>query len=53
MSSLGLRDIEKTRIECARKFFDEISKRAIQDRVKYDVVTDYAKLKDIVAPVAS
>ena len=53
MSSLKLREIEKTKIECARKFFDEISKRVTQDRVKYDVVTDYGKLKDIVAPVAS
>lgn len=48
MSSMKLREIEKTKIECARKFFDEISERVAPDRVKYDVVTDYSKLMDIV-----
>jgi len=43
-----LREVEKTKIECARKFFDEISERVTADRVKYDVVTDYAKLLDLV-----
>lgn len=52
MSSLKLREIEKTKIECARKFFDEISERITEDRVKYDVVTDYAKLMDIVGRAA-
>lgn len=49
MSSMKLREIEKTKIECARKFFGEISQRVAQDQVKYDVVTDYAKLMDIVS----
>src|SRR5690606_17739612 len=49
MSSMKLREIERTKIDCARKFFDEISKRITKDRVKYDVVTDYAKLMDIVS----
>ncbi|MBW8454600.1 MAG: DEAD/DEAH box helicase family protein [Pseudomonas sp.] len=53
MSSLKLREIENTKIECARRFFDEISRRVTQDRVRYDVVTDYAQLMDVVAPVAS
>lgn len=48
MSSMKLREIEKTKIECARKFFDEISKRISADQVKYDVVTDYGKLMDLV-----
>jgi type III restriction enzyme len=48
MSSLKLREIENTKIACARKFFDEISHRITQDRVKYDVVTSYEKLMDIV-----
>lgn len=48
MSSMKLREIEKTKIECARKFFDEMSKRITADRVKYDVVTDYGKLIDLV-----
>ena len=49
MSSMKLREIEKTKIECARKFFGEISQKITQDRVRYDVVTDYAKLMDIVS----
>jgi type III restriction enzyme len=53
MSSMKLREIEKTKIECARKFFDEISQRITEDRVKYDVVTDYAKLMDVVGRAAS
>jgi len=48
MSSMKLREIEKTKIECARKFFDEINLNVAQDKVKYDVVTDYAKLMDVV-----
>jgi len=50
MSTMKLREIEKTKIECARKFFDEISQQVTADRVKYDVVTDYAKLLDLVGP---
>ena len=48
MSSMKLREIENTKIACARKFFDEIGSRVSEDRVKYDVVTDYTKLMDIV-----
>lgn len=48
MSTMKLREIEKTKIECARKFFDEISTRVSANRVKYDVVTDYGKLMDLV-----
>ena len=52
MSTMKLREIEKTKIECARKFFDEISQKISQDKVKYEVVTDYAKLMDIVGRAA-
>jgi len=44
MSSMELRKIEECKIDCARKFFAEIA----TDQVKYDVVTDYGKLMDIV-----
>ncbi len=53
MSSMKLREIEKTKIECARKFFEEISRKASQDQVRYDIVTDYAKLLDIVGHAAA
>ncbi len=48
MSSMKLREIEKTKIECARKFFDGINEHIQSDKVKYDVVTDYGKLMDVV-----
>ena len=49
MSSMSLREIERTKIECARKFFDEVNQGINADKVKYDVVTDYAKLMDLVS----
>ena len=48
MSSMELRAVEATRIECARKFFEEINERVERDRVRYDVVTDFGKLMEIV-----
>lgn len=53
MSSMKLREIENTKIACARKFFDEIGRRMSEDRVKYDVVTSYEKLMDIVGQAAA
>ena len=47
MSSMQLRKIEETKIACARKFFAEINE-IDAEKVKYDVVTDYGKLMDIV-----
>ncbi len=44
MSSMQLKKIEECKIDCARKFFVGIT----TDQVKYDVVTDYAKLMNIV-----
>jgi type III restriction enzyme len=53
MSSMKLREIENTKIACARKFFNEIGQRVSEDRVKYDVVTSYEKLMDIVGRAAA
>jgi type III restriction enzyme len=44
MSSMELRKIEECKIDCARKFFTGIT----TDQVKYDVVSDYATLMNIV-----
>ena len=44
MSSMELRKIEASKIECARKFFSKIT----SDQVKYDVVSSYAKLMELV-----
>ena len=48
MSSMEMRAIETTKIKCARKFFEEINQRVERDRVRYDVVTDFGKLMEIV-----
>ena len=48
MSSMDLREVEKTKIECARKFFDKINQRIEADKVKYDVVDSYSRLMEIV-----
>jgi type III restriction enzyme len=44
LSSLDLRKIEQSKIDCARKFFARIT----SDQVKYDVVDSYGKLMEIV-----
>ncbi len=44
LSSLQLRDIEKSKIACARKFFAKIT----NDRVRYEAVDGYGKLMDLV-----
>jgi type III restriction enzyme len=44
MSSLELREIEAARINCARKFFARIT----SNDVKYDVVSSYEKLMELV-----
>jgi type III restriction enzyme len=49
MSTMQLRKIEEKKIECARRFFDRLNEAsANKDKVKYDVVHNYAKLMDIV-----
>ncbi|MGE3978531.1 MAG: restriction endonuclease subunit R, partial [Nitrospira sp.] len=53
MSSMELREIEKTKIECARKFFDKINKRISTGKVKYDVIDSYGRLMDVVGVKAA
>lgn len=48
ISTMELREIEKTKIECARKFFEEMNRRFAPENVKYDVVDSYGKLMDVV-----
>lgn len=44
MSSMDLRKIEQSKIDCARKFFAKIT----SDQVKYDIVNSYGKLMELV-----
>ena len=48
MSSMVLNEIEKTKIKCARKFFDEINKKYAPENVKYEVVNSFGKLMELV-----
>lgn len=48
ISSMILNKIEKTKIKCARKFFDEMNRRFAPENVKYDVVDSYARLIEVV-----
>ena len=49
LSSMQLRDIENIKIKCAKKYFVETSQNICEDKVKYDVVTDYGRLMDLVS----
>ncbi len=48
MSSMELREIEKTKIQCARKFFDEMNRRYAPENVTYEVVNSFGKLMEVV-----
>ncbi|MBC2769493.1 type III restriction-modification system endonuclease [Pusillimonas minor] len=48
MSSMDLREIEKTKIKCARKFFEEMNRRFAPENVRYDVVDSFGKLMEVV-----
>jgi type III restriction enzyme len=43
LSSMDLKKIEACKIDCARKFFSKIT----SDQVKYDVVTSYQQLTEL------
>jgi type III restriction enzyme len=47
-SSLQLREVEKSKIECARKFFAHLNEKAGAQEVTYDVVTTYGELRQLV-----
>ena len=44
MSSMQLREIEKSKTKCVHKFFAKIT----SDQVKYAVVNSYSKLMELV-----
>jgi len=53
LSTMKFREIERTKIECARKFFEEIGRPIVQDKVKYEFIASYAQLMDIVGQKAA
>jgi type III restriction enzyme len=48
MSSMDLKQIEQTKIECARKFFTRVNNDIKSKPVKYDVVDNYSSLMNLV-----
>ena len=48
MSDMDFRKIEKTKLKCARKFFDEMNRKLDPKQIKYAVVNSYEKLMDLV-----
>jgi len=48
MSSMELREVEQARISCAKKFFDEINTKIDTQQVKYDVVSNYSELMNLI-----
>ncbi|MBJ7353922.1 MAG: DEAD/DEAH box helicase family protein [Thermoleophilaceae bacterium] len=48
LSSLELRGAEKAKIECARKLFKKLNDAADTPGIKYDVVTNYTELMQLV-----
>lgn len=49
LSSLQLREVEKSKIACARRFFARLNEDAGAERVTYDVVTTYGELRQLVS----
>jgi type III restriction enzyme len=47
LSSLQLKGVENAKIECARKFFKSLGEKSAAE-VRYDVVTDYVELMQLV-----
>lgn len=48
LSSLQLKGVENAKIDCARKFFHSLNEKQ-GENVKYDVVTNYAELMQLVS----
>ena len=48
LSTLQLKGVEEAKIDCARKFFAKLTEKSGED-VKYDVVTDYTELMQLVS----
>jgi type III restriction enzyme len=48
MSTLQLRDIEKSRIACARKFFKRLNRDIDSNQVQYGVIDSYDRLMDVI-----
>lgn len=49
LTSMDLRSLEQSKIECARKFFIELAEKQNDPSIKYEVVDNYESLLDLVS----
>ena len=49
MSSMELRAIEKSKIDCARKFFRDLDRTIAPERVRYEMVDSFQQLRAMLA----
>lgn len=49
MSSMELRQIEKAKIDCARRFFHDLGSTIAPDNVRYEMVDSFQALRDLLA----
>jgi type III restriction enzyme len=48
MSSMELKKIERSKIDCARKLFADINRKFAPEQVSYDMVDSFEKLRELV-----
>ena len=48
LDSLDLRQKEESKVECAKKFFKQLSDAIDEDKLQYGVIKDYASLIDLI-----
>jgi type III restriction enzyme len=49
MSSMQLRQVEQSKIECAKRFFEELNNKFPASEVKYGVVSNFGKLMEVIS----
>ena len=49
MSTMEIRTLESTKIQCAHKFFEEINKKIADGHVRYGMIKSYGDLMDMIS----
>ena len=49
MSSMQLREFEKFKTDCAKKFFLELNGKLVDNNVRYEVIDNYTTLLQMVS----
>ncbi len=51
LSTLELRGVENAKIECAKRFFEEVNRKLAGEKVKYDVVKSWENLLALISGI--